>query len=99
MQLKALICFDTVNEAFGANSSAARSSTSSFVNLPVLSRVPSLSPLKSKPTWALSMQGWTWRTMKLAATSLPFIFTPFIRSRSSLTCSMSAQLGFSDQLL
>ena len=57
MQLKALVCPDTLNEAFGAKSPAARSSTSSFVSLSDHSWVPSVSPLKSKPTWALSLHG------------------------------------------
>ena len=98
MQLKALVCIDTLNEAFGANSPVARSSTLSFDSLFVLSRMLSVSPLKSKPVWAPSLQGWMRRTMKLAATNPPFIFMPFIRPRSSLTCSMSALLGLSDQL-
>ena len=37
-------------------------------------------------------------TMKLTATTTPFIFMPFISSRSSFTYSMSALVGFSDQL-
>ena len=57
MQLKGLVCPDMLNEAFGSNSSAAHSSTSSLNNLSVLSRVPSVSPLKSKPVLALSLQG------------------------------------------
>ena len=55
MQLKALIYSNTLNEAFGVNSSVARSSTSFLVSLSVLSQVPSASPLKSKPVWALSL--------------------------------------------
>ena len=55
MQLKALVYPDTLNEAFGAKSHVAHSSMSSFVSLFDLSRVPSVSPLKSKPTWALSL--------------------------------------------
>ena len=57
MQLKAFDCPGTLNGMFGANSSVARCSTASFVSLSYLSRVPSVSPLKSKPTWALSLQG------------------------------------------
>jgi len=37
--------------------------------------------------------------MKLDATNPSFIFMPLIRPRSSLTCSISALLGLSDQLL
>ena len=98
MQLKGLVCPNTRNEANGANSSVARPTTSSLDSASDLSRVPSVSPLKSKPTWALSLQGWMRRNMKLAATSPPLVFTPFIKPRSSLTCSMSALFGFSDQL-
>jgi hypothetical protein len=58
MQLKGLICHDTRNEDNGANSSAARSTTSSLDSTSDLSQVPSVSPLKSKPAWALSLQGW-----------------------------------------
>ena len=57
MKLKALVCLDTLNEAFGAKSPASRSSMSSFVRLSYLSRVLLVSPLKSKPAWALSLQG------------------------------------------
>jgi hypothetical protein len=46
MQLKALVCPDTLNGVFGANSSATRCITASFDSLSVLSRVPSVSPLK-----------------------------------------------------
>ena len=98
MQLKALICPDTLNKAFGAKSPTAHSSTSSFDSLSDLSRVPSVSPLKSKPAWALSLQGWMRHTMKLTTTSPTLVFTPFIRPRSSLTYSILALLGFSDQL-
>ena len=78
MQLKALGCPGTLNDVFGANSSAARHSIASFVSLYDLSRVPSVFPLKSKPGWALSLQGWMRRTMKLTATATPFISMPFI---------------------
>ena len=94
--MKGLVYPNTLNEAFGANSSVAHSSTSSYDNLSVLSQVLSVSPLKSKPAWALSLLDYTRRTMKLAATSLPLVFTPFIRPRSSLTYSISALLGLSD---
>ena len=55
MQLKALVCPSMLNGAFGANSSAAQHTTASLDSLSVLSRVPSVSPLKSKPAWALSL--------------------------------------------
>ena len=57
MQLMAIVCLDTLNEAFGANSPMAHSSTSSLVSLFVLFQVPSVSLLKSKPVWAISLQG------------------------------------------
>jgi len=70
MQLKALGCPGTLNGAFGGNSSVAWSCTASFISLCDLSRVPSVSPLKSKPGWALSLQGWMRCTMKLTADHL-----------------------------
>ena len=96
MQLKALGCPGTLNGAFGGNSSVAWSCTASFISLCDLSRVPSVSPLKSKPERALSLQGWTRHTMKLTATTTPLIFMPLISSRSSFTYSILALVGFSD---
>ena len=98
MQLKGSGCPGTVYDTFGANSLVAQCSTASFVSLSVLSRVPLVSPLKSKPGWDLSLQGWMRRTMKLTATSAPYIFMPFISSRSSYTGSISTLVGFSNQL-
>ena len=85
MQLKALVCPGTLYSTFGVNSLVARCSTASLVSLSVLSRVPSVSLLKSKPAWALSLQGWMRHTMKLTATTTPFLFIPLIYSRSSFT--------------
>ena len=55
MQLKALVCPCTLNDAFGENSLATRHITSSLDNFPILSQVLLVSPLKSKPMWALSL--------------------------------------------
>ena len=96
MQLKALVCPCMLNDAFRVNSSAAQGITSSLDSLSVLSRVLLVSPLKSKPAWALSLQGRMRHTMKLAATSASFIFTPFFRPRSSLTYPISALFDFSN---
>ena len=75
MQLKALVCPCTLNDALGANSSAARPITSSFDSLFVLSQVPSVSPLKSKPAWALSLQvGMKTDRIRTDITDITFVF-------------------------
>ena len=55
MQLKGFGCPSTLYSVFGANNSVAQRSMASFVSLSILSRVSSVSPLKSKPAWALSL--------------------------------------------
>ena len=99
MHLKGIVYPNMLNEENRANSSTARSSQTFLDSISDLSWVPSVSPLNSKAGCALSLQGYTWRTIKLAATNLPLVLTPFIKARSSFTCSMLALFGASNQVL
>ena len=96
MQLKGFVYPNMLKEENRANSSVARSSQTFLDNIFGLSWVPSVSPLNSKAGCALSLKGYTRRTIKLAATNPLLVLMPLIKARSSLTCSMSAMFGVSD---